>query len=107
MVDHMKSLNGPISIAVVGKYAEYPDSYISVREALRHAGLAHNKEVKIDWVHSEDVERLGPESLLANACGIVVPVGLVPEELRVWLIPLLMRDNIRSHFWGFPWVCKL
>ena len=75
MVDHMKSLPGRVPIAVVGKYAEYPDSYISVREALRHAGVAHDRGVEIEWVHSEDVERLGPDSLLANACGIVVPGG--------------------------------
>ena len=75
MVDRMKSLPGRVPIAVVGKYAEYPDSYISVREALRHAGVAHDRGVEIEWVHSEDVERLGPDSLLANACGIVVPGG--------------------------------
>ena len=75
MVEHMKSLPGRVPIAVVGKYAEYPDSYISVREALRHAGVAHDRGVEIEWVHSEDVERLGPDSLLANACGIVVPGG--------------------------------
>ncbi len=75
MVDHMKSLSGRVPIAVVGKYTEYPDSYISVREALRHAGVAHDRGVEIEWVHSEDVERLGPDSLLANACGIVVPGG--------------------------------
>ena len=75
MVEHMKSLPGRVPIAVVGKYAEYPDSYISVREALRHAGVTHDRGVEIEWVHSEDVERLGPDSLLANACGIVVPGG--------------------------------
>ena len=75
MVEHMKSLSGKVPIAVVGKYAEYPDSYISVKEALRHAGVAHDRGVEIEWVHSEDVERLGPDSLLANVCGIVVPGG--------------------------------
>jgi CTP synthase len=75
MVQQMKSLSGRVPIAVVGKYTEYPDSYISVREALRHAGVAHDRGVEIEWVHSEDVERLGPDSLLANVCGIVVPGG--------------------------------
>ncbi len=75
MVERMKSLSGKVPIAVVGKYAEYPDSYISVKEALRHAGVAHDRGVEIEWVHSEDVERLGPDSLLANVCGIVVPGG--------------------------------
>ena len=75
MVERMKSLTTRVPIAVVGKYAEYPDSYISVREALRHAGLSHDRGIEIEWVHSEDVERLGPDSLLANTCGIVVPGG--------------------------------
>ena len=82
MVEHMKSLSGRVPIAVVGKYAEYPDSYISVREALRHAGVTHDLGVEIEWVHSEDVERLGPDSLLANACGIVVPGGFGPRGVE-------------------------
>ncbi len=75
MVGRMKHLEGKTPIAIVGKYVEYPDSYISVREALRHAGVSLNQEVDIQWVHSEDVERLGAEALLGTACGIVVPGG--------------------------------
>ena len=82
MVRHMKSLKSQVPIAVVGKYAEYPDSYISVREALRHAGVAHDRDIKLEWVHSEDVEREGPDSLLANACGIVVPGGFGPRGVE-------------------------
>tara|TARA_B100000315_G_scaffold237670_1_gene254666 strand:- start:494 stop:2137 length:1644 start_codon:yes stop_codon:yes gene_type:complete len=82
MVGRMKDLTDPVPIALVGKYVEYPDSYISVREALRHAGLAHGREVEIQWVHSEDVERLGPESLLSTACGIVVPGGFGPRGVE-------------------------
>jgi CTP synthase len=52
MVTRMKNVNEKVPIALVGKYVEYPDSYISVREALRHAGLAHDREVDIQWVHS-------------------------------------------------------
>ena len=82
MVRHMKSLKSQVPIAVVGKYAEYPDSYISVREALRHAGVVHDRDIKLEWVHSEDVEREGPDSLLANACGIVVPGGFGPRGVE-------------------------
>jgi CTP synthase len=82
MVDRMKGLTETVSIALVGKYVEYPDSYISVKEALRHAGLAHGREVEIQWVHSEDVEKLGPESLLSSACGIVVPGGFGPRGVE-------------------------
>ncbi|MBM3941904.1 MAG: CTP synthase [SAR202 cluster bacterium] len=82
MVQGMKSVREKLSIAVVGKYVEYQDSYISVKEALRHAGLAHHREVDLKWVHSEDVERDGPDALLANACGIVVPGGFGPRGVE-------------------------
>ena len=75
MVERMNRPKGRLPIAIVGKYVEYPDSYLSVREALRHAGTAHDHEVEIKWVHSEDIERNGPEMYLNDACGIVVPGG--------------------------------
>ena len=82
MVERMNNLTEVVSIALVGKYVEYPDSYISVKEALRHAGLAHDRQVEIQWIHSEDVEREGPDALLANACGIVVPGGFGPRGVE-------------------------
>ena len=75
MVEHMNLLKETLPIALVGKYVELPDSYISVREALKHAGLFHDREVEIQWVHSEDIEKEGPENLLKSACGIIVPGG--------------------------------
>ena len=75
MVEHMQALDNPLSIALVGKYVDLPDAYISVREALRHAGLHHNRDVRISWVHSEDIERDGAEPYLNSASGIVVPGG--------------------------------
>jgi CTP synthase len=82
MVDRMKNLGDPIPIALVGKYVEYPDSYLSVKEALRHAGLVHGRDVEIQWIHSEDVERMGAEALLSTACGIVVPGGFGPRGVE-------------------------
>jgi CTP synthase len=82
MVDHMSSLQTKMPIAVVGKYTEYPDSYISVKEALRHAGVAHDRDIEIQWVHSEDVEKHGPDALLGSACGIVVPGGFGPRGVE-------------------------
>ena len=75
MVQMMDRPKDTLPIALVGKYVEYPDSYLSVREALRHAGLSHNRDVDLQWVHSEDIERDGPDELLRNASGIVVPGG--------------------------------
>ena len=75
MVERMDQPKDPLPIALVGKYVEYPDSYLSVREALRHAGLSHTRDVDLQWVHSEDIEKHGPDDLLRGACGIVVPGG--------------------------------
>jgi CTP synthase len=75
MVQRMQGIQEKTPIAIVGKYVEFPDSYISVREALRHAGVSLDQDVDILWVHSEDVEKQGAEALLGNACGIVVPGG--------------------------------
>ena len=75
MVEMMDRPKDPLPIALVGKYVEYPDSYLSVREALRHAGLMHTRDVDLQWVHSEDIERYGPDELLRSASGIVVPGG--------------------------------
>ena len=82
MVDRMNEPKECLAIAIVGKYVEYPDSYISVREALKHAGLGHNRDIDIQWVHSEDIERFGPDSLLSSACGIVVPGGFGPRGVE-------------------------
>ena len=82
MVDRMSSFQTKVSIAVVGKYTEFPDSYISVKEALRHAGIAHSSGVDIQWVHSEEIEREGPDQLLGAACGIVVPGGFGPRGVE-------------------------
>ena len=75
MVEGMQEYSGRVPIALVGKYVELQDSYISVKESLQHAGWHHGQEVEVQWVHAEQVEREGPEGLLSTACGIVVPGG--------------------------------
>ena len=82
MVTRMKELRDSVTIALVGKYVEYPDSYLSVREALRHAGLLHDRSVEIQWIHSEDVEKYGPDAMLSTANGIVVPGGFGPRGVE-------------------------
>ena len=75
LVGRMSRLSESVPIALVGKYVDLQDSYISVKEALKHAGLQHDRDIEIQWVHSEDIERHGPDDLLKTACGIVVPGG--------------------------------
>jgi len=75
LVSRLKAPHEPVNIALVGKYVELKDAYFSVREALRHAGLYHDRDINLLWVHSEDVERDGSEALLRSAQGIIVPGG--------------------------------
>ena len=75
LVDRMNAAENSVPIAVVGKYVEYPDSYMSVREALRHAAASHGLRADVKWVHSEAVERDGADAYLKDVSGIVVPGG--------------------------------
>jgi CTP synthase len=71
----MRKPRPTLNIAIVGKYVELHDAYISVRESLYHAGVAAGRDVKIAWVNSEDVERSNALDALENVAGIVVPGG--------------------------------
>jgi len=76
IVDCNYSCNQSVNVAVVGKYVELEDAYYSVREALRHAGLQHNRKIEIAWVQSEGLEKDNAiETKLRGMQGIVVPGG--------------------------------
>ena len=82
LVNRMNSAERAVPIAIVGKYVEYPDSYMSVREALRHAAASCGLRAEVRWVHSEAVERDGPDEYLKDVCGIVVPGGFGPRGVE-------------------------
>ncbi len=75
MVAHIVKKKPEISVAIVGKYTECADAYISVTESLKHAGLANDVDVKVKLINSVDVEEQGAETLLQGVKGIVVPGG--------------------------------
>jgi len=75
LVERMKKPKEVLSIALVGKYVKLQDAYLSVREALTHAALHHDRDVEIVWIESEDLEQNGGEALLRTANGILVPGG--------------------------------
>jgi CTP synthase len=81
MVERLKSPRRRIRIALVGKYVELHDAYLSVVEALRHAGLAHDVAVEIVWVNST-AERSEIEAALRHVNGIVVPGGFGPRGVE-------------------------
>ncbi len=75
MVDRMKHPAREVTIGLVGKYVEYEDSYKSLKEALLHAGIAHNARVRIEWIESERMEWPECRSVLQGFDGILVPGG--------------------------------
>ena len=64
-----------VSIAIVGKYVEYEDSYKSLKEALVHGALAHNLKLQVTWIEAEGLEAHNYEEQLAGFDGILVPGG--------------------------------
>ncbi|QEK13257.1 CTP synthase [Crassaminicella thermophila] len=75
IVEKEKNLKHRVKIALVGKYVELHDAYLSVAEALKHAGIANDAKVEIDWIHSEDVTLENVEDYLKDVDGILVPGG--------------------------------
>ncbi|MBE5736583.1 MAG: CTP synthase [Clostridiales bacterium] len=75
MVDLYLSQLPVINIAIVGKYTEVPDSYISVTEAIKHASLNNKYRAKISIISSEDIEMMGAKEILKNFDAVVVPGG--------------------------------
>ena len=75
MVRRSKAPTGEVEIGLIGKYVEYEDSYKSLKEALLHAGLAHDVKVNIDWIESEQLVWPECKSRLERYDGILVPGG--------------------------------
>lgn len=75
MVERSRRLEQTVDIALVGKYVELHDSYLSVAEALRHGGIQHNTRVQIHWLDSEQITQETAEQTFAGIDGILVPGG--------------------------------
>jgi CTP synthase len=75
MVARVRQVKPQVNVALVGKYVELHDAYMSVREALKHAGNAEGVEVEISWVHSSELEKERGWEIIRAADGILVPGG--------------------------------
>ena len=75
LIERIRSPKPNIKIALVGKYVELHDAYMSVRESIKHAALALGTEPIIEWIHASDLEKGKGFELLNNADGIIVPGG--------------------------------
>ncbi len=100
LITKVDSLNKEIEIAIIGKYVELRDAYISVNEALKHAGYHQGVKVKINWIDTKKIkDKNNLKVLFKNINGIVVPYGPANYELikvieyaRVNKIPFLGID---------------
>ena len=75
MVERIKARPHYVDIGLVGKYVGLHDAYLSVAEALRHAGYYHNTQIRIHWIDSEEITAENVDEKLAGLDGILVPGG--------------------------------
>ncbi len=75
MVEKIRNRRKTVRIALVGKYVKLHDAYLSVMEALRHAGYDHSAKVEIDWVDAETLTEENTSSRLGDCDGILIPGG--------------------------------
>ena len=75
MLQRIKNRTKNVKIAIVGKYVQLHDAYLSVAEALRHAGYEHEAFVEIEWIDSETITDGNAAQTLAGIDGIVIPGG--------------------------------
>ncbi len=75
LVEDVRKPKPSVKVALVGKYVELQDAYMSVREALKHAALANGVEVEISWVHSADLEKDKGWDVVKQADAVLVPGG--------------------------------
>ncbi len=95
-VDRVLNPAGRVKIAVVGKYTDLADSYLSIKEAFTHAGAQADVKVEVKWVDSEDVEMADAPRLLDDADGILVPGGFGPRgsEGKIRAIRYARENNV-------------
>ncbi len=101
LVYRFKHLERRIRIALVGKYVDLHDAYISVYEALVHAGIAHSAEVDIDWIYSGDLtDDAAAEKALSGADGILVPGGFGERGMEGMVVAARYARTHNVPFFG-------
>ena len=78
----MRRRSGSVRIALVGKYVQLHDAYLSVTEALNHASFALGKNAEIKWVDSESVTPETVDGIFADVDGVLVPGGFGPRGIE-------------------------
>ena len=99
MVDGIKARTRSVNIGLVGKYVGLHDAYLSVAEALRHAGYFHNTHIKINWIDSEKITEQNAAEQLEGLDGILVPGGFGSRGIEGMIIAAkYARENKVPYF---------
>jgi CTP synthase len=100
MVDRAKNCTEEVEIALVGKYVQLHDSYLSVVEALTHGGIENDVQVKIRWVDSEQVTDENAAQMLAGVDGVLVPGGFGDRGVEGMISAIRYAREHRVPYFG-------
>ena len=99
MVKRIKDREYTVDIGLVGKYVQLHDAYLSVAEALRHAGYTHNSHINIHWIDSETITKETVNDVLADLDGIIVPGGFGSRGIEGMILAAqYARENFIPYF---------
>ena len=102
MVDRIHGRNKEVDIGIVGKYVQLHDAYLSVAEALRHAGYNYGAKVNISWIDSETVTANTVESIISKLDGVIVPGGFGSRGIEG---KILTAQYCREHNIPYLGIC--
>lgn len=96
LIGRIKEIEQSVKIAIVGKYIQVPDAYISIKEALRHGGFFHQADVEIHWADAETLQPEEVEKELSEVDGVLVPggFGLRGMEGKIGVISYARRNGL-------------
>ncbi|KON86084.1 CTP synthetase [Sporosarcina globispora] len=100
LVEKVLNLSKKTKIALVGKYVELQDAYISVVEALKHAGYAYDSDIEIKWINSEEVDSNNVNELLQDVDGILVPGGFGDRGIEGKILAIQYARENKKPFLG-------
>jgi CTP synthase len=100
MVEKFENLSTSVNIALVGKYIETHDAYLSVVEALKHGGLANDTNVNINWIDAASVTDQNVAALLSTANGLLVPGGFGDRGIEGKIAAIQYARENQVPFFG-------
>ena len=100
MVERVKIREKQATIGLVGKYVELHDAYLSVAEALRHAGFYQDADIDIKWIDSETITEASAETVLGSLDGIIVPGGFGKRGIEGMITSARYARENRLPYFG-------